>query len=167
MVAVELAQAELAMRRAAADETQAQTKGYRDTIATLTARQAALATERSRMADAAIEALAVSQGEGLVRAQRCVADEMAGLWNYTSELPEVQDLFRQLVDAIEQLQPAQKGASAPLAQDPRQSTLLTCLHGARLQWRPFNHFWRCTALRLWPTRFRPTTFLDLNRQVGD
>ena len=44
VVAVESAQAELVKRRAAADETQAQIKGYRDTIATLTARQGALAT---------------------------------------------------------------------------------------------------------------------------
>ena len=119
--------------RATADGTLAEIHEYRDSLATLTARKAALTPEMARAVEVAPEASAVPPIDGVTYAQQCVADVLAGVRNYTNEMPEVQTLLRQLVDAIDALRSPQLDASqqtlqAVLAKQRQRAAAATEFH---------------------------------------
>ena len=114
-------QGELRALQEAADATQGEIQSLGCTIETLAARAATLAAERARASDGQPQCVQhQSEASGVLYAQKCVSDVLAGIHNLPNELPEVQQLLRQLLAAIE----AARNPPAPTGlQDASQVTL--------------------------------------------
>ena len=112
-------QAELVTLQSTADSTFHEMQGFKDSIAELSERQASMVAVRAR--SSACAALAnVQPSDGIRYAQKCVSDIVAGVQNFSNELPEAQALLQQLAAAFD----AARRAQLP---DPKQPTLQAVL----------------------------------------
>ena len=112
-------QSEMVPLQAKADSTQAEMLEVSASVARLLGRSAEMAAERARTLDAQSGLELVCKVSGVSYARKCIGDVLAGSHDYSNQLSEVQQLWQQLVVALDVVR--------PLEPDPRQQTLYTAI----------------------------------------